>query len=311
LTGLCARTVCEYKKEIDAGNIQELLSIRGGGRKSNLADVEQEIIDVIEAGNYSTAQQIVDMIKEKFDIKTSLSAVSRLLKKHGIKRRKTGSLPAKADPIKQRNFYDEKLKPLMDEAKNGLIELLFMDASHFVMGCDFLGYIYGSVRRLVTTFSGRKRYNVLGALNFVSKKVTTTTNDLYINANSVCEFLRKISVEYAGRPIFLILDNARYQKCKIVEELAVQLGINLVFIPPYSPNLNLIERFWKHVKSRLRTRHYENFDIFRETIDSIISDADKSDKKAVDRLINSKVQLFDNIVPINETTFAYATKKVA
>ena len=54
--------------------------------------------------------------------------------------------------------------------------LLFLDASHFVMGSDFLGAIYGKVRRFVTTFSGRQRYNVLGAINFVTKKVTTVTN---------------------------------------------------------------------------------------------------------------------------------------
>jgi hypothetical protein len=64
----------------------------------------------------------------------------------------------------------------MGRAKEGTITLLFADASHFVMGCDFLGYIYGIKRRFIKTYSGRKRYNVLGALNFVSKKVSTVTN---------------------------------------------------------------------------------------------------------------------------------------
>jgi transposase len=97
---------------------------------------------------------------------------------------------------------------------------------------------------------------------------------------------------------------------KKVQELAIELGISLEFIPPYSPNLNLIERFWKHVKSRLRTRSYDNFDEFRETVDSIVSSADNIDKQA-DRLISNKVQLFDDIKMINETTFAYESKKVA
>ena len=64
-------------------------------------------------------------------------------------------MPAKADVTKQRKFYDEVLQPLMKEAKAGTSVLLFLDASHFVMGCDFLGYIYGKVRRFITTFSGR------------------------------------------------------------------------------------------------------------------------------------------------------------
>ena len=131
----------------------------------------------------------------------------------------------------------------MEKAKDGAISLLFLDASHFVMGCNFLGHIYGRVRRLVKTFSGRKRYNVLGAMDYMSKKVLTVTNDSYITASEVCDMLRHIAAEYKGREVYLILDNARYQKCRAVRELAGQLHIHLVYIPPYSPNLNLIERF--------------------------------------------------------------------
>jgi len=179
---------------------------------------------------------------------------------------------------------------------------LFMDASHFVMGCDFLGYIYGVVRRFIKTYSGRKRYNVLGALNFISKKVTTVTNDTYITAVEICELLKKIAVEYAGKPIFIVLDNARYQKCGIVQELANQLGINLIYIPPYSPNLNLIERLWKYVKSRLRTKYYDKFEVFQEKIDSIVNNADKKDKALIDRLIGEKVQLFDDPLVVGNSS---------
>jgi hypothetical protein len=191
----------------------------------------------------------------------------------------------------------------MDRAKKGEISLLYVDASHFVMGCDFLGYIYGRVRRFVKTFSGRKRYNVLGALDFMTKKVTTITNDSYITACEVCELFRKIAKAYAGRTVFAILDNARYQKCTVTRELAEQLGINLVFIPPYSPNLNLIERFWKFVKGKLRSRYYNQFGLFREQIDSIINSADNVNKEMVDRLIGEKVQLFDDLIAINENSF--------
>jgi transposase len=207
-------------------------------------------------------------------------------------------LPAKANPTAQRTFYDTVLKSLMDEAKKGAITLLFMDASHFVMGCDFLGYIYGMTRRFIKTYSGRKRYNILGALNFVLKKVTTVTNDTYITAVEICGLLQKVAAEYAGKPIYIVLDNARYQKCNIVQELANQLGIYLVYIPPYSPNLNLIERFWKYVKSGLRTKYYDKFDVFQERIDSIVNNADKKDKAIIDRLIGEKVQLFDDLLVV-------------
>ena len=103
-----------------------------------------------------------------------------------------------------------------------------------------------------------------------------------------------MAIEYVGKLIYIVLDNARYQKCAIVTELASQLGINLVYIPPYSPNLNLIERLWKHVKNRLRTKYYDVFDDFQKKIDSIVSDTDKNDLTVVNRLIGEKVQLFDN-----------------
>ncbi|MDR0571683.1 MAG: transposase [Rickettsiales bacterium] len=178
-----------------------------------------------------------------------------------------------------------------------------MDASHFVMGGDFLGYIYGKARRFFMTFSGRTYYNVLSALNIVSKKMTTITNNSYIFAPQICESLKKISSEYVGKAIYIILDNARYQKCKIVQKLADELSITLVYIPPYSPNLNVIERFWKYVKSDLRVKYFNNFQEFCDHIDSIVECRDENAKKSLDKLITDKVQLFDDLIPINESTY--------
>ena len=191
----------------------------------------------------------------------------------------------------------------MKKAKENLLTLLFLDGSHFVMGCDFLGYIYGKTRRFIKTFSGRKRYNVLGALNFVTKKVTAVANDKYITATEVCEMLRKVVAEYAGKAVHIVLDNARYQKCVVVTKLAQELGITLHYIPPYSPNLNLIERLWKHVKNRLRTKYYDQFGDFKETIDLIIEDTCNRNKELIDKLIGESVQIFDTLVPINGNSF--------
>ena len=116
--------------------------------------------------------------------------------------------------------------------------------------------------------------------------------------------LRKIAVEYSGKEIHLVLDNARYQKCSIVQELAMQLNIQLEYIPPYSPNLNLIERIWKYVKTEILSKYYENFDAFKQKIDSIISSTDGKNKQKIDRLIGKGVQLFHNLVPVAENTFA-------
>ncbi len=311
LTGMCEKTVRKIKRESAVVPLVSLLSIKkGSGRKGDLLGVEEEIKKELNTNNYFSRQQIADMIWDKFRIRIKLSAVGAYLKKWGYKRLKSGSLPAKADPEKQATFYDEVLHPLMKKAKKGKIALLFMDGSHFVFGCDFLGYIYSLVRRFVETFSGRQRYNVLGALNFVTKKIHTVKNNTYLNAETVCELLQEIAKEYAGQTIHVILDNARYQKCKGVTSLAKELGIILEYIPPYSPNLNLIERIWKFVKARLRTKHCENFEEFKEVIDQLIDSTTCENRQQIDTLIREKVQLF-RMNKIAEGTYETEAKTAA
>jgi transposase len=179
-------------------------------------------------------------------------------------------LPSKADPQAQAKFLNDKLFPLIELAKNSTVELFFMDASHFVMG-GFAGRVWSVVRKYVKTASGRKRYNVLGALNFISKKIETVTNDSYITSIQVVELLVKLAKSYT-KPIKIVLDNARYQRCAVVKEKATELGIELVFLPTYSPNLNLIERVWKIVKSKvLNSAYHETFETFCASIYGCIS----------------------------------------
>ena len=103
--------------------------------------------------------------------------------------------------------------------------------------------------------------------------------------------LRKIAIEYPDQVVHVILDNAKYQKCKIVTELAEELHIFLDYIPPYSPNLNLIERLWKFVKSELRDRFYDSFNLFTARIDEIIASTSDINKSKIDKLIGTRVQM--------------------
>jgi len=98
----------------------------------------------------------------------------------------------------------------------------------------------------------------------VTHELITVTNDTYINAQSFCDLLRRISRLNIGVPITLVLDNARYQKCKPVWALAGSLNIELLYIPLYSPNLNFIERLWKFVKKQcLYSKYYSEFKDFK------------------------------------------------
>lgn len=142
----------------------------------------------------------------------------------------------------------------------------FVDAAHFVRR-PFLGFLWCFVRQFIQAPSGRERFNVLGALHATSLQIITVTNDTYINACSVAELLYKLAVEFKELPITLVMDNARYQRCRLIMTIATGLNIELLFLPPYSPNLNLIERLWKFIKKEcLYSEYYETFSDFKQAI---------------------------------------------
>jgi transposase len=202
-------------------------------------------------------------------------------------------MPAKLDHEKQAAFLKNVLQPAIEGAKAGLLELFFVDASHFVMG-GVPGRLWGKVRLWVKTGTGRKRYNVLGALNFVSHKIETVKNNSYITSTQVVELLEKLALTYVGLPIAVVMDNARYQRCALVITKAAELGIELIFLPTYSPNLNLIERVWKFLKaSVLNAAYIDTFDEYCSRISNFIETIADIHADKMTALVTGNFQLFD------------------
>jgi transposase len=172
--------------------------------------------------------------------------------------------------------------------------VLFVDAAHFVYG-PFLGYLWCLVRLFVPGPSGRKRYNVLAALDAMTHRVVRVTNCEYINAESVCMLLRQIAAAALPRPITLVMDNARYQHCALVQSLARSLKIELLFLPAYSPNLNLIERLWKFVKKEcLASKWLTTFEDFTAAIDRCLNNLSTQHKDQMDNLLTLNFQTFED-----------------
>jgi transposase len=172
--------------------------------------------------------------------------------------------------------------------------VLFVDAAHFVFG-PFLGYLWCLVRLLVPGPSGRKRYNVLAALNAVSHEVLRVANHSYINAESVCTLLRQVAAAGLPRPITLVLDNARYQRCALVQSVARSLRMELLFLPSYSPNLNLIERLWKFVKKEcLASRPLPDYQTFTQTIDDCRNSLTTKYKGQMTTLLTLNFQTYED-----------------
>lgn len=136
----------------------------------------------------------------------------------------------------------------------------------------------------------------MGALHATTLQVITVTNTTYINSLSVEKLMRQISSDFAGLPITLVMDNARYQRCRFVMDLAVSLNIELLFLPSYSPNLNLIERLWKFVKKKsLYSQYYETFTGFCQAISDCISQTAGEYQQEVSSLLTLNFQTFEKV----------------
>jgi transposase len=261
--------------------------------KSKLESYTELIKEDFEKSLPATATEASERIEKLTGIKRSPTQVRNFMHKIGMKHLKVANIPAKADPEAQEKFLEEELKPRLKEAKKDDRVVLFCDAAHFVLTA-FLGMLWCFTRQFIPSPSGRQRLNVLGAYNPLNQDLTTIINTTYITSTTICELLKKVKEKYANIPITLVLDNAKYQKCNIVFEIAKELEIELLYLPTYSPNLNLIERLWKFVKKDcLYSKYHKNFKEFRATIEDCLSEVGKSKKSKVKSLITLNFQLFN------------------
>ena len=295
LCGITGNTLLAYLRDYEAGGLERLKQLNFYQPSSQLMEYRQSLEELLKANPPATIKQARSLIAAETGIERSPTQIRNFLLRLGLKSRRVGMIPAKADVEKQAGFLEQELRPRLEEATAGLRKVFFVDAAHFVLA-PFLGFLWSVARLFIKAPSGRQRFNVLGALDAVTKEIFLVTNQTYITSIQVCELLTQLAAAavHTGLPITVVLDNARYQRCKLVMAHAASLGIELLFLPPYSPNLNLIERLWKFVKKQcLYSRYYDKFDNFKQAISDCLENASVKHKDELNSLLTLNFQTFE------------------
>ena len=300
--GVSRRTVQRHLDEYLEGGLQRLCRRRESPTRAALIEHEVSLEEHFEAHPVRSAKQARAVIEQRTGIRRGLTQVRHFLKDRlGLRWRQTGAIPVPpkrtiAEHARdQAAFLKDKLEPRLEQARLGVRQVYFVDAAHFVFA-PFLGCLWCAARLFVRAASGRQRYNVLGAFDAATHRLVRVTNLGYINAESVCTLVRSVAEAAVGLPITLVLDNARYQKCAVVQELAASLKIELLYLPSYSPNLNLIERLWRFVRvESLNSTYHEKFDDFRTAIDGCLDGLSGVYKAEMETLMTHRFQTFEDV----------------
>lgn len=288
-------SVTTYLKLYQQGGLEGVKRVNYGTKTRALHAHQTSLEETFRQHPPHSTNEAIQRIEALTGIRRSPTRVKAWMKRVGLKYRKIAHLPAKADPVKQAEWLATTLTPYLAQAQQGLCHLLFLDAAHFVLGVCLCS-LWSFGRLFVKAPAGRQRLNVLGAVNAVTKQVEFLTNTTYINAEVIAQFLRQLAATYHDRPVVIVLDNARYQHCQFILDLAQHLGITLLFLPPYSPNLNLIERLWKFLKKKaLYAQYYDGFSRFSTAIITTLQRAnhDPAYRKDLLSLLALKFQTFE------------------
>jgi len=262
--------------------------------ESVLEQYAEVILPHLDQNPVQSINQAVAVIEELTGIKRSPTQVRNFLLRHDYRWRKMGQIPGKANTEAQKVWLENTLEPVIEQAREGKCRLLFCDAAHFVLSA-FLCMVWCRVRIFLKTSAGRNRINVLGAVDAISKQVSTYINTTYITSETIVEFLIQLKSQYVDLPIVLVMDNAKYQHCLLVRDKAEALGIKILFLPAYSPNLNIIERLWKFTKKKiLYAKYYDTPDKFHKAITEFFLKVNQKYQSEMETLLSLKFQTWEN-----------------
>ena len=282
-------TVKNYYLRYQSGGIKQLVNDNHQGSKCFLTD--SQLSDHLEDKLYLTTSAIQKHVFSKYGIDYSENGIRHLLKRLGFVFKKPKAIPGKANRELQAQFLADLEPKLADNT--GETAVFFADGTHpqHNTHCAY-GWIKKGKNKEIKTNTGRKRVNINGLINATDPTQVIIDECDSINAQSTVRLFKELENQYPDlEEIFVVADNARYYKCLLVQEYLKNSRITLLYLPPYSPNLNIIERLWRLLKKEvLYNRYIEKFADFKKAILGFFEDI-KDYKVQLTSLMNLKFHL--------------------
>ncbi|MBI1307094.1 MAG: IS630 family transposase [Bacteroidetes bacterium] len=258
-------SINNWKKLYQVDGIDALLSdnYKGGTSLLSVA-MEQELTGHLEEHLYVHSSDIIQHIEKKYNVRYSTSGVKDLLHRLGFTWKKPKHVPGKADAKRQETFLEQYSE--IKAAKQTDDQIYFVDSAHPMHNSQpACGWIRKGKQKTLKANSGRQRLNLNGALRLGDNQVIVQEAEV-INSQAMIALFKQIEKKQPEGLIYLVLDNARYNKSKQIKSFQKKHErFQFLYLPPYSPNLNLIERLWRFYRSKiLHNRYYEKFNVFRD-----------------------------------------------
>lgn len=236
------------------------LKPENGGSDSFLSSNQTtSLIKHLETVTYLRVEEICAYIEQTYGVKFTVSGMTKWLHRHNFSYKKPKGIPAKADPEKQAEFiqyYEALMNTIGDDEP-----VEFGDGVHPTMATKLT---YGWIRqgrkheKAILTTASRTRLNLIGSINLETMDVTIGSYET-IDSLAMEEHFKKLRRKYPkARKIHLILDQGPYNTSTDTKGAARKYGIVLHYLPPYSPNLNPIERLWKVMNEKVRNNRFFN-----------------------------------------------------
>lgn len=267
--GIDDNTIYRYEKAYKKVGLKSYVEDGFVPYTGKLNEVQLDQLDLhLQQFCYPDAHSICHYIKETFDVEFTSTGLLPLLHRLGFEYKLTKIVPGKANESDQITFLEETLPQLLDQVQQGNAVLYYSDGVHPTHNTKrSRGWIKKGFDFEIKANSGRKRVNVNAAVN--AHKPSHLVYDIAdsINAQSTKRVCQKLLRKHPKKTIYLICDNARYNRNKELQLWAINQRIEFVFLPTYSPNLNLIERLWRFLNKKiLNSQYFEKYEDFKNAI---------------------------------------------